>query len=58
MGRPMPPRVREVARPRIVEAVSLQRLHAVGNVAAGKRLEVPPDQHLILYQEGLQKRLR
>ena len=62
----MPPPVREVAaarailRPRMVEAVNLQRLHAVENVAeekrvqtAGKRLEVPPDQHLILYQEGL-----
>jgi hypothetical protein len=66
MERLMPPPVREVAaarailQPRMVEAVN-QRLHAVGNVAeesrvqtAGKRLEVPPDQHLILYQEGLQ----
>ncbi len=67
MDRPMPLPVREVAaarailQPRMVEAVNLKRLHAVGNVAeekrvqtAGKRLEVPPDQHLILYQEGLQ----
>ena len=66
MDRPLPLPVREVAaarailQPRMVEAVNLQRLHVVGNVAeekrvqtAGKRLEVPPDQHLILYQEGL-----